>query len=58
MDDDEERDPVFPAPRCRAIELDRLARFWFNTYCDPDVSLETNMQQAEAAVRNGWQPIS
>ena len=40
------------------IKLDVMARLWFDTYYDPSLSPAENANQAEAAVSNGWQPIS
>jgi hypothetical protein len=40
------------------IMLDRMVRLWFETYYDPTMSPDENRSQAEAAVNNGWQPIS
>jgi hypothetical protein len=40
------------------IKLGLMARLWFDTYYDPSMSPAENVNQAEAAVSNGWQPIS
>ena len=40
------------------IKSGSLTRLWFDTYYDPSMSPAENMNQAEAAVSNGWQPIS
>ncbi len=40
------------------IKLDPMTRLWFETYYDPSMSPAENVNQAEAAVSNGWQPIS
>jgi len=40
------------------IKLGSMTRLWFDTYYDPSMSPAENMNQAEAAVSNGWQPIS
>ena len=44
-------------PECH-IKLDPITRLWFDTYYDPSMSPAENVNQAEAAVSNGWQPIS
>jgi hypothetical protein len=35
-----------------------MTRLWFDTYYVPSMSPVENVNQAEAAVSNGWQPIS